>query len=156
MTPRASAQEIAIGFDLGLYDRASVVEWVGAEVVARGRVEGSLLDLAVLAGRTDEDISRDLQALASTEATSATHAELTLACMGVLVEANVVGLRAAISHLFGMANSDELSEGDRAAVYYLDDGYDLALAGYQGTLEEVRADFVALTSRYRHLLVGVP
>ena len=55
-----------------------------------------------------------------------------------------------------MANSSEFSEDDCAEVYYLDDGYDLAAAGYQGTLEGVRADFLAFTGRYRHLLVGVP
>ena len=156
MSERISALEMAVGFETRLYDRASVANWVDGEVFASERVEGPLLELTVLVGKADHEIALELEALARAESVAATYAELTLACMGVLVETHRVELRAAISHLFGMANSNEFSEDDCAEVYYLDDGYDLAAAGYQGTLEGVRADFLAFTSRYRHLLVGVP
>lgn len=154
MSERVSALEMAVGFESGLYDRGNVVDWVSSEALARDRVEGPLLALCTLAHLRGDDIARELYALAAQEAELVPMAQVKLACLGLLVDANRIDLSAALDHRWFLT-AEGLTEQECAAMEHLEYGYELAAWGTLGTLDQVRADFLAFTSRYRHLLVGV-
>lgn len=159
MSDRISALEMAVGLDQGLYDRVFLEDWVDAEVAACERVEGPLLELTVLRGKSDQSIVHELHALAEAQppgAYLAFEAHLVVACLGVMLEAGRISLASAVTRLRILTyETHELTPEDRSMVFHLDDGYDLAASETHGTVDQVRADFLAFTSRYRHLLVGV-
>lgn len=154
MSGRISALELAIGFECGVYDRGNVVDWVSSEALAHDRVEGPLLELCTLAHLRGDDIARELYALAAQEAELVPMAQVKLACLGLLVDANRIDLSAALDHRWFLT-AEGLTEQERSSMEHLEYGYELASWGTHGTLEQVRADFLEFTARYRHLLVGV-
>lgn len=160
MSERVSALELAVGLEQGLYDRVFLEDWVDAEVAACERVEGPLLELTVLRDKSDHDIFEELHALAGAQhsagAQLAMEAHLVVACLGVMLEAGRISLASAVTRLRILTHeTHELTPDECSVVYQLDDGYDLAASETYGTLEQVRADFLEFTARYRHLLVGV-
>lgn len=60
---RSSAALMAVGFEMGLYSRADVGEWVGAEVERLDVLPEALLELTVMGGKHDVDIANLLRAL---------------------------------------------------------------------------------------------
>ncbi len=154
MSERISALEIAIGFECGLYDRGDVVDWVASEVIAGACVEGPLLELCTLAHLRGDEIARELHALASEEVEPVPAARVKLACLGLMVEADRIDLSAALDHRWFLT-AEGLTEQECASMEHLEYGYELASWGTHGTVDQVRADFLAFTSQYRHLLAGV-
>ncbi len=154
MSGRISALEMAVGFEIGAYDRVQLADWVDTEVMACDRIEGPLLELTTLGDKSDHAIVADLLELAGGLAAGRMH--LVIACMGRMVEAERVDLGLAIAHLYAQAyGGNDLTEDERSALLHLEYGYELAVAQTWGTLDDVRAEFFAFTSRYRHRLAGV-
>ena len=166
MSGRISALEMAVGFEIGAYDRVQLADWVDTEVMACDRIEGPLLELTTLGDKSDHAIVADLYELAGVGPDLSTHLwlaclaagrmHLVIACMGRMVEAERVDLGLAIAHLYAQAyGGNDLTEDERSALLHLEYGYELAVAQTWGTLDDVRAEFFAFTSRYRHLLASV-
>jgi hypothetical protein len=137
-----------------------VADWVDAEILACEHVEGPLLELTTLRDKSEHTIVWELRALSDAHSGVEAHGEieahLVVACLGVMVEAGRIDLATAISRLCTLTvDTDDLTADERSTVFRLDDGYDLAASETHGTLDQVRADFLAFTSRYRHLLAGV-
>lgn len=157
MSERISALQVAVGLTYGVYDRGFVVDWVASRVLESDHIEGPLLALCTLARLRDDEIVRELHALASDEPSSVPQAHLALACLGLMVASGETDLYAAIDHLHFIVpwDDDLFTEDERATVDRLEYGYELAEAQTYGTLDAVRLEFIEFTSRYRHLLVGL-
>ena len=98
MSGRISALEMAVGFEIGAYDRVQLADWVDTDVMACDRIEGPLLELTTLGDKSDHAIVADLLELAGGLAAGRMH--LVIACMGRMVEAERVDLGLAIAHLY--------------------------------------------------------
>lgn len=152
MSERVSAVEMAVGFEIRAYDRTKLSDWVDAEVLACDSVEGPLLELTSLRDKSEHAIVADLYELAGVGPDLSTH--LWLACLGSLVEKRGVDVSTAFWCVYSqLRDRDELTNAERTFVYQMDQ--DWADSGSHRTLEQVHADFLAFTSPYRHLLVGV-
>lgn len=158
MSEYVSALEVAVGLTYGVYDRGFVVDWVASRVLESDRVDGPLLALCTLAHLRDDEVLGELHALAREEPSGVPRAHLALACLGLMVEAGRTNLDAAVEHLYGFApwNDEDFTEEERATLAQVEYGFELAFYDTYGTVEQVRAEFLEFTGRYRHLLVGVP
>lgn len=141
---------LRVGFDLGLYDRADVADWVTSRVMAPEQLDGPLLELGTLAGRSDEDIASLLRDLAG-PVPGGLAARIEIGLVGRMVAAGTSKLKPAIRRLFSLAY-EGLTEEEQGCIVQLDDGYDLAAAGTYGTIGQVRSDFADFTARYRDLV----
>jgi hypothetical protein len=73
---------VALGFEMGLYSRAAVSDWVDRAVMQVETVDGPLLELVTLRGLHDTEIVRLLGLVAG----KATRAELTRIRLGILYQ----------------------------------------------------------------------
>lgn len=154
MSERISALEMAVGLEIRLYDRGQLEDWVDAEVLACERVEGPLLELTMLRDKSDHAITEDLLALAGVR--GAVEAHIFLACLGQMVEAGRIGVWSAFAQLYHLMRDGEgLTEAECRELFRIEHDPELTTLSSNRPVEQVRADFVAFTSPYRHLLAGV-
>jgi hypothetical protein len=73
---------VALGFEMGLYSRADVSDWVDCAVARVEVVDGPLLELVTLRGKHDTEIVRLLSVLAGKK----TNAELARIRLGILYQ----------------------------------------------------------------------
>ena len=150
-----AATLLSVGFDLGLYDRGTVRDWVDREIEAAEQLEGPLLELATISHRSDDDVAGLLRALAR-PAPEGFEARVEIGMIGRMVEAGEMTLKAGVRRLSGMAYGAGLTGEEQDCIFEIVDGYDLAVAGTYGSLAEVRASFEELTSRHRSLVAWDP
>ncbi len=150
MSLKKQALLLRVGFDLGRYSRSDVSDWVTAEIMEADQIDGPLLELGTLAGKSDEDISGLLRDLAG-PVPEGLAARVEVGLVGRLVEAGTMKLEPAIRRLLSLVY-EGLDEEEQGCIFQLDDAYDLAAAGTYGTMEQVRNDFTDFTGRYRDLV----
>jgi hypothetical protein len=145
---------LALGFELGLYSRADVAEWLTQAVERVDALSGPLLELTTLKGKHDVDIVNLLYQLGPARRP----AERARDRFGVLYElltTDGVSLGDAVKQMYRIALED-LSPEDEGGEYFaclaLDDRYDLASGGIYGTLDDVRREAVDFLERYANRL----
>jgi hypothetical protein len=154
MSERISALEMAVGFEARVYDRGQLDDWVEAEVLACDRVEGPLLELTMLRDKSDHAIMEDLRELAGVR--GAVEARLFLACLGQMVEAGRIDVWSAFAQLYHLLrDGEELTEDECRELLRIEHDPKLTTLWTNRPVDQVRADFLAFTSQYRHLLAGV-
>jgi hypothetical protein len=141
---------IALGFEMGLYSRDHVSDWVDRSLARVEKVDGPLLELTTLRDKHDIDIIKLLNHLGH----SATTADLGRVRLGVLYHlftSGKIDLARTTAQLFRIGLTDFTYEGEPSeycACVNLDDEYDLAARGTYGTLEQVQRDVLAFLEPY--------
>jgi hypothetical protein len=149
VTPRAPTA-LAVGFELGLYSRDDVAEWVPEAVDRVDVLPDPLLELTTLKGKQDVDIVTLLYQLGPARR-PAERARDRFAVLHELLTTNRINLGDAARQMYRIALED-LSPDDEGGEYFaclsLDDQYDLARDGTYGTLDDVRRGVVDFLQRY--------
>jgi len=129
---------LRVRFALGLASRADAADWVTAEVTRRDAIDGALLELSSLAGKTDQDVVDLLTTLAPDEE-SAARCEIGL--LGSLLRTRRRGLAEVVSRLVHLAEA--LDEEARVWAIGLEDDLCASLR----TPEQVRDATLAFCAK---------
>lgn len=142
----AEADVLYCGYDVGFFDKADIASWADQQIAAISEPSTTLLDLAMIRQTHPIDVMKLLRALGEPDA--ANSIEIRIGFLGVLYETGKLSLRAGIKGLWSMIHEAGLTGQQRSAIYWLDDGYELATRGEYGTLEEVVQEFCNFVAPY--------
>lgn len=146
--------EIAVllaGYDVGYFDIAAIRRWADRQIEVIDEPSEALLDLAMLREPHPIDVMKLLRAVGASD--QGAEAEIRIAILGLLFERKRLSLRQVVRGLFSLVIDDRASSEERSMIYYLDDGYDLAIAGTYGSLEQVERELIEFAKPYAMQLV---
>ncbi len=153
MNPRTPIA-LAVGFELGLYSRDDVAEWVTEAVERVDMLPGPLLELTTLKGKHDVGIVKLLYQLGSARS-PAEQARDRFAVLRELLITDRVDLSDAVKQMNRIALEDlspDVDGHEYFACLGLDDQYDLANGGVYGTIDDVRQQVLEFLERYANRL----
>ena len=139
------ATEMLVGFELGLYSRTDVGDWVTVEVDRHEVLVDPLLDLTTLNGKHDVDVAHLLRDLAGNPDVRV-EAPIGIAVLGEMLRRKQRTCRNAIAQAARIA--EDLSRDEHGAALGLEDELQLAEDGVYGVVSEVERAVVAFFSRY--------
>jgi hypothetical protein len=74
--------------------------------------------------------------------------ETQIGFLGLAFESQRITLQLVIRGLWALVHEPSVSSDQESMIYYLDDGYDLAVAGSYGTLADIERELVAFVTPY--------
>lgn len=138
------------GYDLGYFDIAAIRRWADRQIELIDEPSEALLDLAMLHETNPIDVMKLLRTVGSSG--QAVEADTRIAFLGLLFEQKRLSLRQVVRGLFSLVIDDRASSEQRSMIYYLDDGYDLAVAGTYGSLKQIERELVEFVTPYMRQL----
>lgn len=127
------ADVLRCGYDIGYFDKSDIVRWADRQIAACNCPTTELMDLSMIRHRHPIDVIMLLRTIGSSDTTMAAQMQIGLICS--LFEQSHLSAESAIRGLFSLINEPGLTSEQRSKFYYLDDGYGLALLGYNSLAE---------------------
>ena len=134
----AEADILRCGYDLGFFDKPDIERWAERQIEAIEEPPLALIDLAMIRSASPVDVVNLLRQLGSTDPAASLATQL--AFIGMLYQSQRLPIQHAIAGLYSLARERGLTDEQRLAIYYLDDGYDLAVAGTYGAVQDIDRD----------------
>jgi hypothetical protein len=146
-TLKSEARALRGGYKVGFFSTNQIERWAERWIAALDTPPIELIELATIRNTYPIDVLNLLRALGGEFAT-ADYVAVRLGTMGELYLLNKISLRAALGGIYGLHSEPGISEQQLGMVYYLDDGYDLAVQGYHGSIEAIANEFREFVSPY--------
>jgi hypothetical protein len=141
------ADILRCGYNMGYFDKPDIERWADSQIAAIDTPADDLLNLSMIRETHPVDVLNSLKSLSAhtpPEQSVATQ----IGFIGLCYCEGKITLEAAVRALFGVREEIGVSSEQKSAIYWLDDAYDLALAGYYGTRDEVEVELRRFVSPY--------
>lgn len=148
---RPAARVLRVGFACGYYTKENVASWADEEIASEDAPRIEIIELCLVKHKGEHELSMLLGSIGGPLDPSG-DAELRIAFIGRMHARGRIELGAAVSMLYALACEDALSRDAEGLIRQIDAGYDLALAGAHGTVDQVARDLGAFAAPYEHLL----
>ena len=152
------AAVLRCGYNVGFFDKTDLVTWADHQIEASANPSAKLLDLSMIRQTHPLDVMNLLRSLGPTD--PATSIQTQIGFIGLLLAKQRITSQLAIRGLWALVHDPGTTEEQQSQIYFLDDGYDLAVAGTCGTMDDIEQglrDFVTphaeqLAEQYPHLI----
>ena len=153
MDERASleADVLRSGFKLGFFGKPDIERWADRQIAAVDEPSLELIDLSMNQRVDPHDLLKLLEAVGQTDARQKVETEIGF--LGLLLSSRRITVEKAIRSLWSLVYAPGITDEQQSQIYYLDDGYDLALAGTYGTITEIEVELRAFVTPYADKLV---
>lgn len=138
---------LCCGYSIGYYADADIEHWAERQIDVLDEPPLALIELATLRDTYPIDAMNLLRSLGGVLSPAAT-IESEIGFIGLLYDAKRISLATAIRRLFPLGHDEGVTDKQRSMLYWLDDAYDLALAGTYGTLSQVASEFRSFVQPY--------
>ena len=118
----AEADVLLCGYDVGYFDKADIERWVERQIESVDEPSSSLIDLAMIRNTHPVDVMNLLRTFGSPDA--AASIDTRLGFIGLLFQSQRVSLHLAIRGLWSLNCDPNITNEQRSAIFFLDDGYD--------------------------------
>jgi hypothetical protein len=154
----AEAEVLRCGYNVGFFDKSDIVKWADRQIEVTDNPSAALLDLSMIRQTHPLDVMKLLRCFGPTE--PANSIEIQIGFIGLLLAKQRITTHLAIRGLWSLIHETGITDEQQSQIYFLDDGYDLAIAGTYFTLEGIDRDlreFVTpyaerLATQYPHLV----
>jgi hypothetical protein len=146
----AEADLLLCGYEVGYFDKSDIAQWADRQIAAIANPSAELLDLSMIRHTYPIDVMNLLRSLGSPDLN--VRIQNQIGFIGLLYGEKKLTLQRAIGGLLSLVHQPGLTQEQRSQIYYLDDGYDLAVAGAYGTLAQIERDFSNFVSPYTQRL----
>ena len=148
----AEADVLHCGYNLGFFEKADIAGWADRLIEATETPTDEMLDLSMNRHIHPMDVLRLLRTFGAAE--PATSIETQIGFIGLLLSQQRITTQLAIQGLWALLYEPGTTEQQQSTIDYLDDCYDLALAGSYGTLENVQQDLITFVLPYAQRLAA--
>jgi hypothetical protein len=138
------------GYDVGYFDKSDIARWADRQIAAVENPCTELLDLSMIRHTHPLDVMKLLRSLASADARATIQTRIGF--IGLLYDKRRLTSQLAIRALFALAHEPGVTADEKSQIYYLDDGYDLAIAGTYGTMNDIQRQLKDFASPYAEQL----
>jgi hypothetical protein len=145
------ASILCSGYRVGYFTDADIEAWAVQQLDGYDKPPMTIFDLAMLRGMHPIDVMKLLRSLAS-ELPPSLAVETQIGVLGVLFDAKRITLEKAIRGLFALVHDDGMTKDQQSMIYWLDDGYDLAVAGTYGSISQVESEFRSFVEPHAYRL----
>lgn len=157
----AEADVLRCGYNVGFFDKSDVEAWADRQIEASTYPCTELLDLSMTRQTHPLDVMNLLRSFGPPD--PATTIQTQIGFIGLLLAKNKISTELAIRGLWSLVHEPGTTHEQQSQIYCLDDGYDLAVAGTYGTMDDIERelhDFVSpyaeqLSDAYPHLIPSV-
>jgi hypothetical protein len=151
-SPRAiDAAILQCGYNVGYFNEADIERWAEAQIADLDEPSEALIELAILRNMHPLDVMKLLRSVGKdVPATQWIAAQIGF--IGTSFAEGKLSLVNATRALYALVLESGISSDEESAIYYLDDGYDLAVAGTHGSLAEVEAELRRFVMPYAERL----
>lgn len=154
----AEADVLRCGYDVGFFDKSDIETWADRQIEASTYPCTELLDLSMIRQTHPLDVMNLLRSFGPPD--PATTIQTQIGLIGLLLAKNEISTQLAIRGLWALVHETGTTQEQQSRIYVLDDGYDLAVAGAYGTMDDIERelhDFVSpyaeqLAEAYPHLI----
>ena len=154
----AEADVLRCGYDLGFFDKTDIAAWADRRIESTENPSTELLDLSMIRQTHPLDVMNLLRSLGAAD--PATNIQTQIGFIGLLLANRSITTQRAIRGLWPLVHEPGTTQEQQSQIYYLDDGYDLAVAGTYGTMADIERElreFVMpyaeqLAEQYPHLI----
>lgn len=146
------ADVLLCGYEAGFFSKSDISQWADRQIAAIANPSAELLDLSMIRHTYPIDVMNLLRSLGSPDLN--VRIQNQIGFIGLLYGEKKLTLQRAIGGLLSLVHQPDLTQEQRSQIYYLDDGYDLAVAGAYGTLAQIERDFCNFVSPYLQRLAG--
>jgi len=144
------ADILRCGYDVGYFDKAHIEGWADRQIEACDSPPTELLDLSMIRDTHPIDVMNLLRSIGSPD--SSTSIETQIGFLGLLLAERKISTQLAIRGLFALVHEPGITQEQQSQIYYLDDGYDLAIAGTYGTMGHLERELRDFVSPYSNRL----
>lgn len=145
----AEADVLRCGYDVGYFDKADIARWADRQIAATDDPCTELLDLSMIRQTHPLDVMKLLRSLGAADSAAT---ETQIGFIGLLYEKHQITTQLAIRRLFALIDEADTTADQQSQIYYLDDGYDLAVAGTYGTMNAIERGVSAFVTPYAERL----
>jgi hypothetical protein len=129
------ANALRCGYDVGYFDKSDIAQWADRQIEACDVPSDALLDLSMNRRLDPLDVIKLLQSFG--EADPAASIRIHIGFIGLLLAKKGISIQMAIRGLWKLVHEPDVTSEEQRAIYLLDEGYNVAAAGYHGTLDNV-------------------
>jgi hypothetical protein len=138
---RIEADVLRCGYNAGYFNKADVERWAECKIAALDDPPADLIELATIQRTHPLDVIKLLTSLSSSMPAS-NSIGTQIGFIGLAFGLGKLSLRGACRGLYALAHFDGITSEQQSEIYSLDDGYDLALCGTYGTMEDIEAQLL--------------
>ncbi len=142
----AEADVLRCGYHVGYFDKSDIARWADRQIATIEDPCTELLDLSMIRQTHPLDVTKLLRSLGAADL--AATIETQIGFIGLLYEERKITTQLAIRGLFALVHEPDTTADQQSQIYYLDDGYDLAVAGTYGTMNEIERELKDFVSPY--------
>ena len=146
------ADALRCGYDIGYFDKSDIANWADRQIEATEAPSIALLDLSVILHTHPLDVIKLLARLGAVD--PATTIETRIGFIGLLGSEKHITTQLAIWGLWSLIYEPGLTDEQQSQIYFLDDGYDLAVAGTCGTMDDIERELDEFVTPYSERLVA--
>jgi len=140
------ADVLLCGYDVGFFDKTDIERWADHQIAIIDEPSTELLDLSMIRNTHPLDVMNTLRKLGSAD--PLTSVQTRIGFIGLLFDKNRIDTRLAIRGLWSLILESGITDAQKSQIYYLDDGYDLAVAGTYGSLDDVERELRDFVTPY--------
>ena len=145
------ADVLRCGYDVGFFDKSDIERWADCQITAIDNPPTELLDLSMVRQTHPIDVMNLLRTLGAVD--PATTIQIQIGFLGLLREKHKINTQLAIRGLWALVHESGITQEEESQIYYLDDGFDLAITGTYGTIHDIERDLNDFVSPYAKRLV---
>lgn len=132
------ADILRCGYNVGYFGKADIAKWADQQIEAFDSLPTELLDLSMIRDTHPIDVMNLLRAIRSPD--SSRTIETQIGFIGLQLNKGKIPTQLAIRGLFALVHEPGITQEQQSQIYYLDDGYDLAIAGTYGTMDDIERE----------------
>jgi hypothetical protein len=140
------ADVLRCGYDVGYFNKSDIERWADRLIAATEAPCYELLDLSILRNAHPLDVMKLLRSLGAAD--PAATLETQVGFIALLYTTQQITTQLAIRGLFALVHEPGTTADQESHIYYLDDGYDLAVAGTYGTMDDIERELNDFLSPY--------
>lgn len=143
------ADLLRVGFIVGYFEKADIICWADRQIEACDDPPTDLLDLSVIRETHPIDVVNLLRSLGSP--VLPTSIDTHIGFLGLLYAEGAISTEHVIRWFYALVHEPGITQEKQDRIYYLDDGYDLALTGY-GSMDDIERELGDFVAPYAHQL----
>jgi len=144
------ADVLRCGYDVGFFDKSDIARWADQQIAAIDAPSMALIDLSMNRQLHPLDVMKLLRNFGQSNPSAIIEAQLGF--IGLLLSTNRMSVELAIRGLWSLIHEPGVTDEQQSQIYYLDDGYDLAIAGTYGTMADIDRDLRRFVTPYSQVL----
>jgi hypothetical protein len=142
---------LCCGYKIGYYKDSDIESWAVRQIDTLDEPPLALIELMTVRDKYPIDVMNLLKSLGGVLTPSAM-VDAQIGFLGLLYDSKRITVNRAIGGLFKLVHDAGVTDEQQSMIYWLDDRYDLAVAGTYGTIEQVESELNSFMQPYREKL----